>query len=177
MWEVAVLALSMGIDNLSVAVGIGLRGVGAREALLVPLLFTFFQTLFPLVGVLAGTFVGERIGKVAAFLGFGLLIALGVFTVVEARARRPRRANLSFLFAALAVSLDSLAIGFSLSFLGVPIGLSVGMLGFSALVMTSLGLFFGDRIGRRVGAFAEVLAGLVLAATGAGLLVERLLHG
>jgi putative Mn2+ efflux pump MntP len=178
MWELAVLAVTMGIDNLSVAVGIGIRGVGRREALAVPLLFTAFQTAFPLLGLLAGAFVGGHWGKVTAFAGFGLLIALGLFTVWEALVRRrPSARRVSFLVAALAVSLDSLAIGFTLSFLAVPVVLSVALLGLSALVMTSVGLFFGDRIGRRVGRFAEVLAGVVLALTGVGLILERVLHG
>lgn len=167
----------MGIDNLSVAVSLGLSGVSSRQAVGIPLLFTGFQTVLPALGLLLGEFVGTHVGRVASFVGFGVLIVLGVYTVLMAQKeeRSPKaRHVVSFLLAALAVSLDSLAVGFTLSFVGVRPVVVIVALGVSALVMTSLGLLFGDRIGRRAGRFAEVLAGIVLALTGVGLILERL---
>jgi putative Mn2+ efflux pump MntP len=178
--QLVALALSMGIDNLSVAVGIGLSGVTPRQTLGIACLFTFFQTALPALGLWLGAYLGGHVGKVASLVGFGLLIALGAYTALTADGERRRPAaerGTSMLVAAVAVSLDSLAIGFSLSFVGLRPGVVIAALGASALLMTWVGLHFGDRIGRRAGALAELVAGLVLAATGAVLLFERLSAG
>ena len=51
---ILVLALSLGLDALSVAIGIGLKGVSGGAKIRVGLAFAAFQVVMPVVGLLAG---------------------------------------------------------------------------------------------------------------------------
>ena len=67
---------------------------------------------------------------------------------------------------ALSISLDSLGIGFSILYVGVPLGLSLVFIGFASVAATTLGLALGQRLGAVVEERAAMLAGIVLVLTG-----------
>jgi putative Mn2+ efflux pump MntP len=77
----------------------------------------------------------------------------------------------------VSISLDELAIGFTVGLLRFPIVLVIALIGTQTLIVTRVGLRLGSRIGEAVRERAEQLAGLVLAVLGLVLLVERLLSG
>lgn len=181
-WQVGVLALSLGLDNLSVAVGIGVQGVNHKRALWIAFLFAIFQTVLPAAGILLGKVLGPRLGDYAGTVGFAALTVLGIVTLVMAlRSGRSQGIHLNegagLYLAAAGVSLDSLAVGFSLALAGFPVAPTIAALGLAALVMTWVGLIFGKHIGKRLEEWAEILAGGVLAATGLFLLVHKLMAG
>lgn len=178
-WQVGVLAFSLGLDNLSVAVGIGVQGISRRRAAWIAFLFALFQTVLPAAGIYFGQILGPRLGDYAGTVGFAALTVLGLITL--AMALRPGRGKGVALhegpglyLAAAGVSLDSLAVGFSLALAGFPVPQTIASLGIAALVMTWVGLHFGRHIGKRLEEWAEILAGAVLAGTGLFLLVHKL---
>jgi len=61
------------------------------------------------------------------------------------------------------VSLDELAVGFSLGVLRVPLGPALGYIALQAFALTFIRLSWGTRIARRFGEKAELLGGVVLA--------------
>jgi Putative manganese efflux pump len=75
----------------------------------------------------------------------------------------------------LTVSLDELAIGFTLGLWGLPIGAVVALIGVQALIFSQVGLRLGSRLSDRVRESAERLAGLVLVGLGLVALLEALL--
>ncbi len=158
--------------------GIGAQGVSHRRALLVAAVFAAFQTILPALGLYLGRLVGPKLGDMAGYLGFGLLFAVGVATLVLAF--RPERKKMhlgrgvGLLLSASGVSLDSLAVGFSLALAGFPTLLTIVALGASAFVMTWIGVQFGRSLGRWLEEWAERFAGGVLAATGLVLLLLKL---
>ncbi len=178
-WQLSLLALSLGLDNLSVAVGIGVQGVTRRRALFIAAVFALFQTALPAAGIWIGIAVGPRLGDYAGYVGFAALFVLGVLTT--ALALRPGKSGFQLssgpglVLAAAGVSLDSLAVGFSLALVGFPPLETVIALGISAWVMTWAGLHFGRQIGQRMEEWAEVAAGAVLAMTGLALFLHKLL--
>lgn len=176
--RLALLAFSLGLDTLSVSVGIGLQGVSRQQALRIAASFTLYQVLLPIPGLLLGERLGRAWGDVAAYLGFGALIALGLYVLWEALRQRRRPISLAqgfgLVLASLAVSLDSFAVGFSLGLLGVHLVPALIAIGISGLAMTLVGLAFGDRLGRTAQRLAEVAAGVVLSGTGVALLVQKL---
>lgn len=160
------------------AVGIGAQGVSHRRAILVAFVFGAFQTVLPTLGLVAGRVVGPQLGDMAGDLGFGLLAAVGLITLVMAFKPERKAVHLGhgvgLLLAASGVSLDSLAVGFSLALAGFPMVLTIAALGLAAFVMTWVGLQFGRGIGRWIEEWAERFAGAVLTVTGLVLLLLKL---
>lgn len=160
------------------SIGIGVQGVSHRRAVLVALVFGAFQTMLPAAGLYLGRLVGPKLGDMAGYIGFGLLFVVGVITLVLAFRPGKRTMHLGrglgLLLAASGVSLDSLAVGFSLALAGFPMLLTIIALGVSAFAMTWIGLQFGRGLGRWLEQWAERFAGAVLAATGLALLLFKL---
>jgi putative Mn2+ efflux pump MntP len=80
------------------------------------------------------------------------------------------------LVASLAISLDSLGIGFSILFVGVPVATSLVVIGIVSVIATLLGLRLGRVLGSRVEDGSEMLAGVLLALTGVAFIVLKVLH-
>jgi putative Mn2+ efflux pump MntP len=75
----------------------------------------------------------------------------------------------------IATSIDALAVGFSLSVIGVSIWFPAFIIGLVAGVLTVVGMLVGRRIGDRWGPRVEILGGVVLIVIGTRILFEHLL--
>jgi putative Mn2+ efflux pump MntP len=75
----------------------------------------------------------------------------------------------------LSVSLDELAIGFSLGLLNVPIILAIVLIAAQAFVVSQVGFALGSRVGEATLEGAERLAGAVLIVIAGALLVGKIL--
>jgi putative Mn2+ efflux pump MntP len=75
----------------------------------------------------------------------------------------------------LSVSLDELAIGFTIGLLRVPLVPAVVLIAIQAFVVSQLGFALGSRVAERLRENAERLAGVVLIALAAVLLASKLL--
>ena len=74
----------------------------------------------------------------------------------------------------IATSIDALAVGFSLSVIGVSIWFPSLIIGLVAGALTVAGMLMGKRFGDRWGARVEILGGCVLIGIGLRILVEHL---
>ena len=175
----AVLFVSLGLDTLAVAVGLGLAGVPRARWASVGLTFALFEGLMPLVGLVLGRGLTSALGSLAGYLAAGGLIVVGLLTLKEALSDNdedevtvvPEGGRL--LLMGLSVSLDELAVGFSLGFVKVPLIPALIYIAAQALGLTFLGLSLGRRAGARLGERAELAAGIVLTLLGVGLLIGQ----
>jgi putative Mn2+ efflux pump MntP len=78
------------------------------------------------------------------------------------------------LGAGVAVSLDELAIGFTLGLLGVPIVAALILIAIQAFAISQLGFAVGDRVSESIREGAERFAGLALIAIGGVVLLGKL---
>jgi putative Mn2+ efflux pump MntP len=76
--------------------------------------------------------------------------------------------------AALATSIDALAVGVSLAFLRVEIVPAASFIGLTTLTFSMAGVKIGSLFGSRFKSKAEVLGGVILVAIGAKILLEHL---
>jgi len=76
----------------------------------------------------------------------------------------------------VSISLDELAIGFTIGLLKLPIVLVLLLIGLQAFLATQLGLRLGSRLSDAVREGAERLAGVALAGLGLFLLLEKLIR-
>lgn len=177
------LFLALGLDTFAVALGLGMKGTARRHWVRIGLTFALFEGLMPVVGLLLGKVVVGRVGEIMTYVAGVLLLAVGAWEIREAREEQTESVELknnasesqSLPALGLAISLDELAVGFSLGVLGVPIGAALGYIALQAFAITLIGLAVGNRVGVRLQTRAEVAAGVLLLLLGAIVIVTSAL--
>jgi putative Mn2+ efflux pump MntP len=176
------LVIPLGLDTFVVAAALGLGAPDRVTRRRISILFPAFEAVMPLIGLALGAPLGRAVGRSAAFLAIGVLLVFGLNTLLGSEEREERAvARLAdahgpgMLLLALSISLDELAIGFTLGLLHLPVELVVALIAAQALVVTQLGLRLGHRLTKGLREAAERLAGLTLALLALGLLAQRLL--
>lgn len=163
------LAAALGIDALSVSVGLGMGGISRRQMIIIILFIMGFHILMPLTGYLAGAAFGKLIGRVANIAGALVLVYLGGKMILGALRKKggdkpetvlTNPAGVVLLTGS--VSLDALSVGFTLGTQRVALGTAALIMGMVAGVMTLLGLLGGERISGLIGDKAFFVAGAVL---------------
>jgi manganese efflux pump family protein len=169
--EVALIALAVGLSNFAAAIGIGLSGVDGSLRLRIAFIFGFFEAAMPLVGLLIGSRLAHSVGSAASYLGGGLLIAAGIYTVVQARRDTsdglpgtPGTGNLIVTGAAL--SIDNLIVGFALGTHEVSVALAAIVIAVVSVGLSIAGLELGSRLGTSVEKWSAELGGAVLVLIG-----------
>jgi putative Mn2+ efflux pump MntP len=119
------------------------------------------------------------IGEAADYIAIGILAAFGLYTLL---ADDDDRAPVSMLNATgwralalgVSISLDELAVGFTLGLLRLPVLLVIAAIAAQTLVVTQPGMRLGAHLGEQVRERAEQLAGVALIALAGVLLTEKL---
>ena len=177
------LALALAMDAFAVALGTGtvLARLTGRHIFRLGFHFGLFQALMPVVGWLAGQTVVRFVSAWDHWIAFALLVLIGGRMIREALCgeekaddRDPTR-GLSLVMLSIATSIDALAVGFSLSVIGVSIWFPAFIIGLVAGALTVVGMLVGRRIGDRWGPRVEILGGIVLIVIGTRILCEHLL--
>ncbi|WP_019851540.1 manganese efflux pump MntP family protein [Desulfitobacterium sp. PCE1] len=190
-WILA-LSVALGADAFSLALAIGLVGVGKRMTLRLSLLVAIFHVFMPLGGLFLGQTLGMFLGHLARGIGSLVLLWLGgrmIFHVwrpeaeyiplSEARPALNRKqlptgvslSGIGMYALAASVSLDALSVGFSLGTVDSRIGLTVLVMGTVAGIMMGSGLVLGRYVGSWLGKRAEVVGGFVLVIIGLRMLL------
>jgi putative Mn2+ efflux pump MntP len=176
------LIFPLGLDTFAVAAALGTTGVSPARRLRISLLFTAFEAGMPLIGLALGAPLGHAIGATADYIAIGVLLAFGLYMLLSPESDEQARLDrltqthgAGALLLGISISLDELAIGFTLGLLRLPAGLVIVLIALQAFILTQLGLRLGDRLSERLREGAERLAGLALAALGLVLLGEKLL--
>lgn len=180
MFSVFLLALSLAMDATAAAVCCGLhsRDLRLRDGVGIGLWFGGFQTAMTWIGGLFGGLLSRRLWALGSLLSFGLLAFLGGRMLWEAlaplRAQDCPRYDLRpgpMAALALATSLDALAAGLSLAYLGEHLTPSALLIGLVTFVLSLAGSLLGRRVGRRWSRPAGAAGGLVLLGLGLKILL------
>jgi manganese efflux pump family protein len=179
---IIILAVALGIDAFSVAIGIG--AVNKNKSWMpvwrLSLSFGLFQFAMPLIGWLAGSTVVEIIADFDHWIAFGLLTIIGGKMIREGfeknkdEEKPDQTRGWPLLMLSIATSIDALAVGFSFSVLKTPILFPSVIIGIVCFVMTSAGMVFGKWLAKLFGKKVEIFGGLVLIAIGAKILIDHL---
>ncbi len=178
MLSLFLVSVSVGLSNFAGAIGIGLSGVDARTRIRVGIAFGLFEALMPVIGLYIGMSLADRLGHLGQYVGGGLLIATGAYTIYQGRRavpeerqeghRRTLRTH-HLAITALALSIDNLVVGFALGVERIPIILAATVMAVVSVTMSLIGLELGHRLGARLEAWSEELGGAVLMLVGAAL--------
>lgn len=183
--DILLIAVALAMDAFTVALAVGLhlsdRGrVAPRQYFRLSFHFGLFQFLMPILGWAAGTTVRHYIETFDHWVAMGLLTYIGIKMIHESRQRQeytredPTR-GMSLVILSVATSIDALATGLSLAFLGVAILYPSVIIGIVAAGFTFGGLSFGRKLGLSWRGKIAVLGGLILIAIGLKILFEHLL--
>jgi putative Mn2+ efflux pump MntP len=174
--------LPLGLDSFALAAALGTRRPGAGQRWRVAMLFVVFEAGMPLVGLAVGAPLARLVGSAAEYVAAAVLVAVGGWMVFsddddedEAAGRLLTARGLAVLALGLSISLDELAIGFTLGLVQLPLTPVVIAIAVQALVASQVGLALGAWIGAVWREWTQRLAGLMLAVLGAVLIGQRLL--
>jgi putative Mn2+ efflux pump MntP len=170
-FKVVFVAVSLGLDVFAVSVGVGMRDMSRMQKIRIGLAFTTAEVSMTLIGCGIGAVAGRLIGDVAGYLGFFALVCVGAYMVYEAiHESESGGFDLSkgwgLLLGALSISLDSLGIGFSINYIGVPLAVSLVCIAVVAASSTTLGLTIGRVLGAKAESGAALWGGIILILTG-----------
>ena len=177
------LGLSMDACAVSFAKGITLRKNVIRYGVIFGIAFGGFQGLMPLSGWWAGRHFESLITSVDHWVAFILLGSIGVNMIRESREEKEegeKSAVTEFipgkeiLVMAVATSIDALAVGISFAFLQVDIVPAVCLIGLITFVMSFAAVILGNRVGGKLGKYAELTGGVILILIGTKILIEHL---
>ena len=162
----------------AVCCGINARGLKPRAGMVVALWFGGFQTGMTWIGGLFGGLLSQRLWRLGRLLAFGLLAYLGMKMVwegiVPSQGEACPRYDLRpgpMAVLALATSLDALAAGLSLAYLGQALAPSALLIGLVTFCLSLAGGLLGQRIGQHWSRPAGIAAGLVLLGLGVKILL------
>lgn len=176
------LAIALGVDAFSVAIGIGAANYKRSWAPILRLSIAFgvFQFAMPVAGWLAGSTVVDMIAAFDHWIAFVLLALVGGKMIREGfeTESNPEKGDQTsgwpLLFLSIATSIDALAVGFSFSLLKTPILFPAVIIGIVCFGMTALGMLFGKGLAKLFGKKVEIIGGLVLIAIGIKILIEHI---
>ncbi len=180
--ELLIIAIGLSMDAFAVAIGKGLsvREVRLRHLFTTGAWFGGFQALMPLVGYALGVSFATFVESVDHWIAFVLLGVIGANMIRGSFAGDDEEHTADFspramLPLAIATSIDALAVGVSLAFLGVNIWAAAAIIGITTYLFSVVGIKIGNRFGVRYKSRAEFVGGVVLVLMGVKILVEHTL--
>jgi putative Mn2+ efflux pump MntP len=173
--------LPLGLDSFTVAAAIGAAQVTtARQRLRISLVFVLFEGGMPLIGLALGSALAHGIGHAADYLAAAAVIGIGAWMLLAGDKDEDDKASritsshgLALIALGISISMDELAIGFSIGLTGLPVTAVIVAIALQAFLAAQLGLAIGAKIGERWRERAEQAAAIVLILLGAYLLTEQ----
>jgi manganese efflux pump family protein len=181
-FKVLFVALSLGLDVFAVSVGVGMKGTDRAVKIRIGAAFAFAEVSMTVIGVLLGQAAGRLLGDAAGYLGFAALTGVGAYMIYEALHGTEEGGGFDLsrgwglMLGALSISLDSLGIGFSILYIGVPLAVSLVFIGVASVLSTTLGLALGKKLGTVAEERAALSAGIVLVITGIAFAALKFFH-
>ena len=176
------LAVSLGIDAFSVAMGAGTFPTDSERRRTFRLVFHFglFQGGMALLGWLIGRTIEPVVAAFDHWIALFLLAYVGGRMILSAfrgdgdgLPDDPSRGSMLVLMS-VGTSIDALAVGLSLALAGNQILWPSLTIAIVAAIMTYIGLKIGCRLGVMFGRPIQIIGGLVLIAIGVRVLVSHL---
>jgi manganese efflux pump family protein len=176
--------LPLGLDSFAVAAAIGATQVTTMwQRLRISLVFVIFEGAMPIIGLGLGAVLARGIGQIAGYLAGTAVIAIGAWMLLAGGTDDDQKAGrittsrgLALIALGISISLDELAIGFSIGLARLPVTAVIVAIALQALIAAQLGLAVGAQISDHWCERAEQIAGIALVLLGAYLITEQLTH-
>ncbi len=184
------IAVGLAMDAFSVAVTDGIilnKTLKLRNAVKIALFFGIFQFIMPCIGWGLGINFKVYIERFDHWIALILLGFIGGKMLYEGiRNGNAEEETVSdknpldnkvLTMLAVATSIDALAVGVTLAASDFPILTAASVIGVVAFVLSTVGVYIGNKFGDLFGNKADIVGGLVLVGIGIKILVEHLFFG
>lgn len=175
------VGLAMDAFAVSLTEGLALKRIQVKSILRVALIFGFFQGIMPLIGWRIGGLFYDKISRFDHWIAFGLLAFIGGKMLLEAREAQKCKTKgecdlaSNIFILGIATSIDALAVGFSFSLLpGLNIYSTVAIIGIVTFIISSMGVYLGNKAGELLGYKAEYIGGFILIGMGTKILISHI---
>ena len=144
-----------------------------------PMAFSLFQFLMPVIGFYIGSLFAEYISKVSGYITSAVFFALALKIVFDKlNDKEEQTAEFSFgilIVQGIATSIDALVVGVTLAIsFNQPFTPSL-IIGGVTFVLVALSLFFGKYLGKFLGKYAAWAGAVILGALAIKNLVEAII--
>ena len=167
---------------VSIAKGLAIRNVTLRPALTVGIWFGVFHALMTATGYIIGDYVYDYIKIFDEWIIFAVLVYIGGNLILDAYRGEEEDADVSLSSRKLAplgfvLSLDALAVGISFAANNEDVVFGPAMIGMSAFILSTLGMYIGSRFGANRSKTAGYIGGVILIALAVWTVAENILLG
>ncbi len=178
------VGLSMDAFAVSISYGCSAARVPLRHTSMIAFAFGGFQAFMPVIGWYSGRFFAELIKNYDHWIAFVLLAYVGAKMIAEGIKGMKEETVCSaehfimdyrkLFILSVATSIDALAVGLSLSLLGVEIFYPSAIIGATTFLFSFAGVRMGCRLQEFFGRKVEILGGVILLAIGIKILSEHI---
>lgn len=175
--EALILAVALALDAAAVSASLAAARARASDLVWAAVVFGLFQAGMAGAGAVGGAWLARVAEAWDHWVAFALLAAVGGRMLLGTDDDEGLGATLpwtTLLALAVATSIDAFAAGVSLPLLGVPLALSIGLIGVATTVLSGGAAVAGRLAGAGLGRRVEQAGGLALIAIGTRILVEHL---
>ena len=178
--KLILFVVPLGLDTFAVSASLGMRGLPKRQRLRVSILMSGFEMAMPVIGLVLGRTLGQVIGSAAAYVAIIVLATVGGWMLIDREGddkkvvQLSRGRGLALLALGISISLDELAMGFTIGLLHLSIWTAIVLIGAQAFLFAQLGLRLGARLNKTLQERAEQLAGIALLGLALLLVLEKL---
>lgn len=172
MIEILLMSFALGMDALSLSVGVGLQGISRNQAIKLCLTIGIFHIVLTLFGLGFGSLIGYYLGTMAVWFSAFLLVGLGLhmlYHTLFSDEEKPRALDttLAMILFSASVSIDALSVGFSIGLRSTTYGvISALSFGGMSIFMCGIGLVIGKKFSRSIGKYGEIIGAVVLIGCG-----------
>ena len=170
------VALAMDAFSVSLTKGFTQKDLKSSQIFYYALFFGFFQFMMPILGYYCGEVISAFIASIASFVGFILLLGIGLNMIRESLTGDDDEITDRFNFAevtllAIATSIDAFAVGLTYALLKYEILAPSIIIGVVAFIFTLMGIFLGKKIGNYFGNKFQIVGGVILILIGIKILL------
>jgi len=182
MIYILLIAIGLAIDAFSVSIVLG--GVNNKKVLnrgiISSTMFGLFQSAMSVIGWIIGETFKSFISGIDHWIAFILLFAIGVKMIYGNLYDKKDlliQENISFKFIislAFATSIDALIIGIGLAFIGVPILLTIIVIGIITFLLSMIGIYLGIKSKGFLHNRTGIVGGFILIVIGIKILIDHI---
>ncbi|MDD3978263.1 MAG: manganese efflux pump MntP family protein [Methanomicrobium sp.] len=182
--SVFAIAAGLAMDSFAVSVSSGTTKMKGKfkTAVVIGLVFGFFQGFMPLLGWILGINITRFILDYAHWIAFFLLFIIGIKMIEESLSEKGSDEKLIdiqnpyvLLLLGIATSIDALAVGLSFAFLNESVLFPAFVIGIITFLISFVGVYLGDKLQSSAGRYATFIGGVILILIGVKIVLENIL--